>query len=210
MNSTITSGINEHIEYGITPEERNAFLHALRQASLKKILFVTIRCPTQKSSWVRLGKTIDWLKRYSKHFYVVKGTANGEHMHALMIHNTGKTIRYQKGIHFNVVNMTKDSIVVSDYNELKENKEKVEYYKNKRYERLTISEHIKKQEHIAAICSMVTKYWRLIAQRAVRHEKRDVKTENYIRLLNYLDKNLNEPREDEPQRYNDYLYYCKV
>lgn len=205
----ITSGINERVSYGITSDEKCRFLHALRKAPLKNIAFITIRCPKQDTKWIKLGKSIDWIRRYSTNYYIVRGTSGGSHMHLLAILNKGKALKFQRGIHFNCTYMNQANVKGDiDFREMKENKEKSAYYTNLRYELFTIHENIEKQKHIALICAMIKKHWLRVTQSCKHADRMDKKTQNHERILNYLEQNLNEPRDDDPKMYTDY-YYCE-
>ncbi len=206
----LTNGINDTVIFGLTPIERISFVKALRKPARKNVMFITIRDPKQNSKWITMGKIQDWIRKYSTHFYIVRGTHKGIHFHLMAIINKKKEVKYQKGIHFHTYTMEKDvqTVTFSDYEEVRESKDKAVYYRSLLYESISIDITLEKQQHIASICKIISDYWRRKNDRLKRCSILSSKDKTTNRILDYMRKNLEEPRTDElPRRmYIDFLY----
>lgn len=197
-----------------SPLYKPSVVAALKKCSLSDLFFITIKDNTQSDRWTKLGKVSDWLRRYYKTYIVVKGTANGIHFHALAGGRTNKRITYQKGVHFHTKNLHTQTTDIH-YDPLLERLESIDktiYYRRERFNRLT-EEYLTTQEQDIAylIPVMIRKEFKRRATNAtsrVRRRKVMDKKEWIIHsVIKYLQKNLDEPRDDEILIYNDYILF---
>lgn len=208
----ITSGINEQVpDYGLTLTEQSAFVPKLVKTSLKNVLFITIRDPKQGTKWCKLGKINDWIRRYSNNYYIVRGTAGGSHFHLLaIIKKDARKVKPQKGIHFHIQSMQREvfEFNLEDCTERRISAEKVVYFKEQTFDMLTLDMEPDSQRIITSIAAMIKSYWQRKQRKDKRLTRKDKQSLNYLRILVYMRKNLDEPREngEDPELYKDFLY----
>lgn len=183
-----------------------SIVNTLKAYPKKRILFITIRDNTQKTKWCTIGKVNDWIRRYSRHYWIVRGTKGGIHFHLLAGILPDKRVKPQKGIHFHIKSLDHKETLYTDYEELQQSKDKAVYFRNQTFERLTLDIHISKQIHIQQITTMIKHYWRLKTNREQRIIKLTQKEQSIVEVVKYLKKNLLEPRDDDIALYTDYIY----
>lgn len=179
-----------------------------------RTLFITIRDPKQ-ATWAKLGKCNDWIRRYSKNYWIVRGTKGGSHFHILAFIDEGKTPKPQKSIHFDIkmvgINTKQFSVPTrEEYVEKKQTEEKIIYFKYQKFEELTSELTVKQQNILLQIILSVKKYFKQKLNRKHRVKKLKGKKGEAARILNYMENNLHEEREDgdDPEMYIDFL--CKL
>lgn len=173
---------------------------------LKRLFFVTIKDNSQKTKWINIGKVNDWIRRYSTCYHIVMGTHGGKHFHLIAGINKNTELKPQKGIHFCIkqLEQPKETYPV-DHVEIAQSIAKVKYYRNQKYERLTLCVDVELQDIILKIATMIRKYWDKKKAKQQRVAAKSKKERAIHSVLDYLHKNLQEPRSDYPEMYNDYI-----
>lgn len=176
-------GIHQAQPYGISSVEEDKFLCNLVKSPLASVMFITVRDPNQASGdWCNMSKVSNWMRRYSDNYYVVRGTASGSHFHMLsIIKKDARKLRPQKGVHFHIISMNKNTIEFdSESNtERRECKEKAVHYQQQTFDMLTLDLYPSSQAIIISIKNMIKQYWRKKAAKSKRLVKRNTKTSNY-------------------------------
>lgn len=204
---------NEVSPLSILPK---GFLPALARMPKSRIIFVTIKDNAQGTKWCKLGKASDWLRRYSDIYFIVKGTCGGTHFHAVAGLKPGANPTPVKGIHFHIKNLSNaDAIALTreEVSEVVESTQKAVYYRRERLERLIYFNCDKPTSClcvVSQIASMITRYWRLKADRFKRKRAKAAKATDLGRIIDYLFKNLDEPRVGSISQYNDYIVRLKL
>lgn len=184
------------------------FFTKLNSFPLKRLYFITVKDNTKNTKWMLIGKVNDWIKRYSKNYFIVRGTCGGDHYHLIAGLEPDKTPIPQKGIHFNIQDLTTKQEIpytAEDYTEMREAKDKKEYYMSEKFDRLTLLLNYSEKKIITDITTMINKYWMLKNSREKRSKAKTKKESKVLRIVNYLFKNLNEPREHMVRQYTDYI-----
>ncbi len=172
-----------------------------------RLYFVTIKDNTHLTRWDKMGKINDWCRRYSKAYLIVKGTHGGTHHHLLIGVTIGFTeFKFPKGIHFHVSCLLHKPDILPDYNDLVLSKRKKEHFTKENFNNLVLFEHDETINIITKINLMIKKYWRLKKGKEDRKIRMTNHEKQVLRCLLYLQKNLDEPREEEElEKYIDYL-----
>lgn len=187
----------------------------LYRSKLNSLYFITIKDNSQSSRWTKIGKISDWLRRSCSNFIVVKGTQGGIHFHALCSKSPDKTFRMQKGIHFHVKHLDtlRSSVVGVDesYLERSERIDMAKYIRNSTFEYVASELDPDSQCIIRSIANMIREYWdrkhRNQSSR-IRRQKKKTKTMFVVdNCISYLQKNLDEPRDDTIRKYSDYVCF---
>lgn len=174
-----------------------------------RVVFITIKDNTADpiSKWKKIGKINDWIRRYAEKYAIVRGMNNGIHFHLIAGLKTNTTLRVQKGIHFDIqyLNKKEPNPIPSDWNEIAQGADLSEYIIQEKFEFLSYSLAIWQQELLKKLCISVRKY----------HANKRTKVQNQVRkkqnrtaidrILNYMIKNLDEPRENNIEKYLDYI-----
>jgi len=74
----------------------SVFCKKIRTVPYKKLKFITIRDNQGKTE---LKHVVDWLRKYSNFYMLVRGMKGGPHFHALIVHNGNQSIRCKKKLH---------------------------------------------------------------------------------------------------------------
>lgn len=193
-------------------------LDCFKKFPKRELLFITIKDNSGSSKWTKIGKINDWIRKYANKYIIVKGTVGGTHFH-LFAHITKgnqEKMRFQKGIHFHVMNMAKQTQFT---------REQLEETLQTEDERLRIKysswedivmEHLdlEQQAHLTKITLMISDYWkkkRSKARLVVRtKELRQGFLKELDRVGSYLHKNLNEYRPEEIQQFVDYIEHAWI
>lgn len=174
---------------------------------LKRLFFITIKDNSKKTKWMKIGKVNDWIRRYSTTYYIVRGTEGGTHFHLLAGIKPNHQPKPQKGIHFHFKSLgtkTEFDPVIDQMNREGRDQHIAEVEDN--FEHLTQAVLTPVQQtQMQAICAAIHAYFKKVKQRSKRHANKTKKENTIISVLSYLDKNLNEPREDECMQYVDYI-----
>jgi len=178
----------------------------------KRILFITIRDPKQSPLWCKLGKVNDWIRRYSKNYFIVKGTCGGTHFHIIAGIQPNMQPKPVKGIHFQMSDLTNSSAMSYSYDECIAREDR----KNKDLsEEITKSRKIKYFlrypgiEQCYSVADMIRAKFKKAAAKDKRETAKSKKAEHIERIISYLFKNLAEPRESEDRDlYDDYILVC--
>lgn len=171
-----------------------------------RLLFVTIKDNGQNGPWTKIGKVRDWIKLYSDKYIIVKGTAGGIHFHLLAGIKKNAVPRSRSGIHFHMTTINKTERDIVDPIEIRDSQQIADIIRENKvarigYGKLDPFQQCKLLEIAAAIRNHFRKK-KIKQQTQVRKTK---KQESIIRLLDYLYKNLNEPRSNEIREYQDYI-----
>lgn len=177
----------------------------------KSILFITIRDPKQTPVWCKLGKVNDWIRRYSKNYFIVKGTSGGIHFHLIAGIQPDKQPKPVKGIHFQLSDLTTTNNRYS-YDECIAREDR----KNKDLsDQITQSRKIKYFlrypgiEQCYSVADMIRAKFKKAAAKDKRETAKSKKAEHIERIISYLFKNLEEPRDSEDRDlYEDYILVC--
>lgn len=176
----------------------------LRKYPLKRLFFITIRCPTQKSRWIKIGKVNDWIRRYSKTYFIVKGIEGGVHFHLLAGIEKKKVLKPQKGIHFYIKPLASKSEISVDYKQLEEDTRKARYMAASKRDELMLSASIDCQCVVSQISAMIKSYWLRQRAKASSARRKAQVVDAIDSVINYLYKNLSE-NGDDPTIYEDYI-----
>lgn len=177
---------------------------------LSRLYFITIKDNSQL--W-KIGKVNDWIRKYSVNYYIVKGTQCGVHYHLIAGITAGVTPTPIKSKHFHIKSLA---------NEIKTVPTRESYQEDKAFalnDQRSIVEKYQdyelSQDGINALVSitlMLKKHWRKIADKArlkrTAQRSKDLKGSKIDSIMDYLQKNLDEPRPDDPDRYQyeDYIF----
>jgi len=182
------------------------FLTGIEKYSKKRIFFITVKDNSLTTRWSKIGKVNDWIKRYSKCFYIVKGTSHGTHFHILAGLEPDKNLKFVRGIHFHIRPLGDiNEIFPVDYTELSQSKEKSIFYAEKKIQRVLNFLGEAKIKILKHICKIVKDYFKKKATKIKNTLLRKLKCQNLQNVVNYMLTNLNEPRENLHERYIDYI-----
>lgn len=190
-------------------------IRRLYSSRLSNLYFITIKDNSQSSRWTKIGKVSDWLRRSCKNFIIVKGTQGGIHFHALCSKLPDKQFRTQKGIHFHIKHLdaVHDGIVGGDesYLERSERIDMARYYRDNTFEYVASDLDSQSQGIVKCIANMIREYWARQRRNESNRVRRRLKKTKVMFVvdacINYLQKNLNEPRGDDVRKYTDYIYF---
>lgn len=173
----------------------------------KRLLFITVKDNTQKSKWTSIGKINDWIRRYSTTYTIVRGTEGGSHFHMLAGIKPNSDLKCQKGIHFYIKNLLKDNIPYTREDE--QFRREAEDHKLRILDdRITLTQHqltLDQQLQLSIICESVLKHFQKKRNKIKNADSKTKKQEDIQSVLNYLYKNLTEPRENDIENYIDYI-----
>lgn len=181
------------------PNQKIRLLDALAKTSNQNIAFITVKDNAQSVLWTKLGKVNDWIRKYSKHYWIVRGTQGGTHFHILAIIH--KPIVCIRKIHFHCVMFrSKNAMFSMDSEEALDRricKQKKEHYgKLTRQRLMPVDAHIVTRK----IVMMIIRHF----HKKVRTRKVTAREAELCVILKYMDKNLAEPRPNKLERYIDY------
>lgn len=173
----------------------------------KRLVFITIKDNSQKTRWVQIGKINDWIRKYSTTYAIVRGTENGTHFHILAGLKDDKPMRFQKGIHFHVKYLTKKtgSFTRDDQQWALEGKDMADSIRAKNIIHTQYNLTDDQQMALQGICDEIRKINDRKVARASRVKSLTRKEKDIQDVIDYLHKNLNEPREGDTRVYHDYI-----
>lgn len=179
----------------------DAFDKCLRSCGVSTLVFITIKDNSQKTRWTKIGKVNDWVRRYSKLYWIVKGTNGGTHFHVIASIEKGKRLRYCKGIHMHVrplsdkkpFDMTREEI-----DEINQAKDTIDYL-------IKLRSEIYSNDICVKISKMIKKYWlkKQVTKKGIIAKQN--KNDNIGRVYDYMLRNYNEPRDNAHREYDDYI-----
>ncbi len=186
------------------------FVSKLIKYPRSRICFITIRCPKQVAPWNKIGKSNDWLRRYSDCYYIVRGTNGGDHFHMLAGIKKGVTMRCKKGIHFNIASLEiniNHQKGPEDWEQSRIDEEKAAFYHRQQVE-IQMSDLTEAESSVPkSIALMIQNYWRSKLNKDKRVVKQTALERNVHRVIKYMERNLLEPREDSNiDLYRDYMW----
>lgn len=183
------------------------FIKKLKRYPRSRIVFVTVKDNSQNGVWTRIGKINDWIRRYSSVYFIVKGTNGGTHFHLIAGIKPNANLVPKKGIHFRIINLSAgvSRLTMDEVADARESRERYDIYKNSVFERLTLEESVECTCIISQIVAMIKKHYQLKRQRSKATTRRLKVSDDIDRIILYLLKNLEEPREDALFRYVDYI-----
>lgn len=197
---------------GMPSEE--LFIKKIKTYPLSRLVFVTINDNSHKTRFDKIGKCSDWIRRYSDCYYVVKGTVGGTHHHLLAGLKKDVNLIPHKGIHFNISYLNNESkkLTMEEINDtIKWNNEDDNLKLRTIYENIQYT-HPDREAHdiLYKIVVGIREYFDKIYQRN-RAKETAVKAKTFketkiLRIINYLRKNLDEPRDGTLAQYVDYMY----
>lgn len=177
-------------------------LERYKKYPFSRLAFITIRCPTQKSKWTKISTIRTWIRRYSDNYIIVRGAEGGIHFHLLAGIEIYRKVKPQKGIHFHIKYLTdQQKEFFPDTFDESELKRKASYYKNQKYEELTLDLHVEGQCIISQLNAMIKAYWKTKNRKTLTKKKLTLKEMKYLNVVKYLQKNLNEHKD--PELYTD-------
>uniref|UniRef100_UPI004047D844 hypothetical protein n=1 Tax=Polynucleobacter sp. TaxID=2029855 RepID=UPI004047D844 len=173
----------------------------------KRLLFITVKDNTQKSKWISIGKINDWIRRYSTTYTIVRGTEGGSHFHMLAGVKPNSDLKCQKGIHFHIKNLLTDKIPYTrDDEQYRRDAEDLKLHILD--DRITLTQYqltLEQQHQLSQICKSVLKHFKTKTDKIKTADKKTKKQKDIQSVLDYLTKNLNEPRDGEVELYRDYI-----
>ncbi len=175
----------------------------------KNIFFITIKDNTQLTNYTKIGKINDWIRKKSDRYYIVRGMQGGIHFHVIAIVPEETNFNYIKGIHFHIENMTNTRLRVYDPSIADDNRNWSNFAgiiteNNRKYQQQDLTES--QQSLLEIICKSIHKRLLSIANKSKRRAARTKKEQDLQRILDYMQKNLLEPRELPITRYVDYIF----
>lgn len=174
---------------------------------LSRIVFITIKDNSQK--W-KIGKVNDWIRRYSNNYYIVRGVNGGVHFHLIAGIEKNKTIVPVKNIHFHIVNLQNKKIEIFPSAEDAEDVRKVKHHRRCLFVYLCLELDDEQINIITKIKLMIEKHFRSLNNKEKKVVVLDKKGKRIHNVLEYLQKNLDEPRLDDlddPDDRKEYLDY---
>lgn len=191
--------------------EQQLLIHQLKKSSFSRILFITIRDPNQSSVWCKIGKVNDWIRKYTKNYYIVMSPLGGIHFHLICDVPVGTIPKPVKCIHFYIASLGDGEVIPSiPTSEERDDNLKAEHFRLHNH----MINIIKLQ--VPPLCTqlstMIRKYWTKTAAKLKRVKASDKKTRKILSILLYLQQNLYEDRDDTyaPVQYFDYIYKCQL
>ena len=180
--------------------------HPFVKYPLKRLMFITIKDNTQKSKWTSIGKVNDWIRRYSTTYYIVRGTQGGSHFHLLAGVKPNVTFRFQKGIHFYVKDLASKSVYSrEDAEQARAGRDLAEYIRDEKFTYCAYDLEVEQQNCLKQLCAEIRLYFKRKRDKIKRVEYKDSKHKKIQCVLDYLQKNLDEEREDQIDQYKDYI-----
>jgi len=183
-------------------------LTKLMKYPLSRLAFITIKDNTQTTRWTQIGKVNDWVRKYSDCYAIVMGTLGGKHFHILAGIEKNKKLTVRKGIHFDIQFLSKDKPeILPDYREIARNKMDQKHVRRDMLEELFDIDDVPvhQQDIIIATTALIKSYFLKIANKKSRDIRQTKKGKDIDNILNYLQKNLDEYREDSLRQYTDYI-----
>lgn len=174
------------------------FIDAIKDKPKTKIYFITIKDNSQGPKWTRLGKAIDWIRRKTSLYYIVRGMEGGIHFHILAYVPSGN-FTIPRGIHLNIRPLDKTTkLTMSDIEDI----DKAEYYRSKQKDRMVLKYRIPIE--CTTCANMIARYWRLKKAKEDRSSKKQRKNDNIGRIIDYMDRNHRENAPDDVAEYTTY------
>lgn len=178
---------------------------------MSRIIFATIKDNSQSdnSRWMQIGKINDWIRRYSSTYFIVKGTHGGVHFHLIAGLKKNARPMPKKGIHFCIINLAdkigRGILTREEVDCAREGRERYALYQNQLFDKLTLSLTEYQSSIISKIVLMIKTYHRNKATRVKAKTRRVKVADNIDRIVSYLIKNLEEPRDGCIRKYVDYI-----
>lgn len=176
---------------------------------LKRLFFITIKDNTQKSRWCSIGKINDWIRRYSTTYNIVRGTQGGTHFHILAgTRADARAFRFQKGIHFDVrclAGNSRSGFTHEALGWMLEGQDLSAEIMSNNVDNYQCEITPHQQDLLKIICDSIRKLRKKKKDKETRETRKTAKEKTIQRLLDYLRKNVLEPREDEPYMFHDYM-----
>lgn len=185
-----------------------SLLTTLSKTPRKRIAFITIKDNRPApSKWHTIGKVNDWIRRYSKCYYIVRGMTNGIHFHLIAaLDKDVDTLRYQKGIHIHVKTLSTNQIFSrEDADEIRESRDRREAYVAYSTDHQQSDLTTDQQTVLKCICDAVRRHFRLKTDKVNRNTALSNKQRDINFVMDYLAKNLEEPRDDDVMEYIDWI-----
>lgn len=183
-------------------------LTKLMKYPLSRLAFITIKDNSQSTRWTQIGKVNDWIRRYSDAYAIVMGTVGGQHFHILAGINKKQKLTTRKGVHFDIQYLSKKKEdFPPDYREIAHNILDQIHVRRDMLEELFDIDDVPpyQQDIILCITALIKSYYVKKANKQSRDIRQTKKGENIDNILNYLQKNLDEYREDSIRQYTDYI-----
>lgn len=154
---------------------------------------------------MRIGKVNDWIRRYSTKYVIVKGTTGGVHFHLLAGLKPNINLTTRKGIHFDIKYLDKVERIAFDAAEHYNSVQHAAVIREERLEDLALDLTAQQIALLQQVTESIRQYWSRKRQNRKAKEARTKKIGSIERVLRYLQKNLDEPRDDDSREYNDYI-----
>lgn len=181
------------------PDKEQLF-EKLKKIPKSRIVFITIRDPKQRYT---MNKAINWIGKHTEVLCIVRGEVGGEHYHLVagLRANDPWTPRCSKGVHFNIQYLNAktrepfDPVIVEDARRSAHIAETIRNNNIIKYEIPYVC---------VKISRMIQDYFRKKTARATRIEVKNEKEKHIMRVIEYLERNLNE--NDDIVTYTTYYY----
>jgi len=178
---------------------------------LSRIYFITVKDNADK--W-KIGKVNDWIRKYSKCYFIVKGTSGGTHYHMIAGIEPKVNVRCINHIHFNIQNLSgpRQEFLYDEF--AAEDKRKAIHFRRVKFERQVLGLDEESVNIITKISNMILKHFRKKANVLKGTLKQTAKEERVQPVYDYLLKNLDEERfclitdeiSEQRYEYKDYIY----
>lgn len=174
----------------------------------KNLFFITVKDNTQLTKYTKIGKINDWIRKKSDKYCIVRGMEGGIHFHILAVIPDNTTLKYVKGIHFHATDLTNARLPMYDpgtaYDDFQTAHLSDIFRENKRkYIQQDLTES--QMNLLLIICNGIKKRILRLANKLKRSVAKTKKEKDLQRILNYMHKNLLEPRPQPLTRYVDYI-----
>lgn len=177
------------------------FIHVIKKKPKTKLYFITIKDNSQGPRWTRLGKVIDWIRRKTSIYFIVRGMEGGIHFHILAYIDSGN-FTFPRGIHVKVLPVDKSSKAKLTLSEI-EDVDKAAYYRSKQKDRMVLKYRIPIE--CTTCANMIARYWRLREAKANRILKKKSKEDSIDRIISYMEQN---HRENAPETIAEYTTFA--
>lgn len=149
-----------------------------------------------------IGPVTDWVKRYSKNYSIVRGVHGGSHFHILASTVKDKSIKPIKGVHFCIRDYTSQGglpLTAEDTDEIR----RCQYVTKEIIQNTTVK--LNCPIISLKIAGMISQYFLKKKNYEAKNKLKSTLEKRIQITLEYMIKNLSEPREGEIKLYRDYI-----
>lgn len=183
--------------YGTSPNYEKFFL-SVRRKPKSKLFFITVKDNTQSTKWITIGKVNDWVRRYADEYIITRGKAGGLHFHLICYANKNTNFKSPKGIHMMILQVGKVHREPLQPDEL-ESIDMAKFISRCKHEKIV--KRLKIPIQCTLISAMIIDYYRRQNNRVKRVEAKNKYEHEIQKVLDYLQKNLEENPIEERLQY---------